>query len=199
MTVPPPRERMAAVRVCLQKSHTVGGRPFPRISAHDHRRHGMQVRGVGEEEEFSPAAVVLVHVLHTSHCIIEPLERWWQSLITRSTCPLPRIIAWQRVSQSPHSNPSSSSPPDLRVRRSNAILGPHAIGMSSHASYTPSPFTLHSITPARSWSPSTCQIMERAASPERSTAAIYRIPTSRHPSTYPPYLHTIQCHHHAGL
>lgn len=139
MTVPPPRDRMAAVRVCLQKSHTVGGRPFPRISAHDHRRHGMQVRGVGEEEEFSPAAVVLVHVLHTSHCIIEPLERWWQSLITRSTCPLPRIIAWQRVSQSPHSNPSSSSPPDLRVRRSNAILGPHAIGMSSHASHT----TLH--------------------------------------------------------
>lgn len=149
----------------------------------------MQVRGVGEEEEFSPAAVVLVHVLHTSHCIIEPLERLWQSLITRSTCPLPRIIAWQRVSQSPHSNPSSSSPPDLRVRRSNAILGPHAIGMSSHASYTPSPFTLHSITPAQSWSPSTCQIMERAASPERSTAAIYRIPTSRHPSTYPPYSH----------
>lgn len=48
----------------------------------------------------------------------------------------------QSVSQSPHSNPSSSSPPDLRVRRSNAILGPHAIGMSSHASYTPSPFTL---------------------------------------------------------
>lgn len=75
MTVPPPRDRMAAVRVCLQKSHTVGGRPFPRISAHDHRRHGMQVRGVGEEEDFSPAAVVLVHVLHTSHCIIEPLER----------------------------------------------------------------------------------------------------------------------------
>lgn len=105
----------------------------------------------------------------------------------------------QSVSRSPHSNPSSSSPPDLRVRRSNAILGPHAIGMSSHASYTPSPFTLHSITPARSWSPSTCQIMERAASPERSTAAIYRIPTSRHPSTYPPYFHTIQCHHHAGL
>lgn len=29
----------------------------------------MQVRGVGEAEEFSPAAVVLVHVLHTSHCI----------------------------------------------------------------------------------------------------------------------------------
>lgn len=27
-TVPPPRDRMAAVRVCLQKSHTVGGRPF---------------------------------------------------------------------------------------------------------------------------------------------------------------------------
>lgn len=133
------------------------------------------------------------------NCIIEPLEKLWQSLITRSTCPLPRIIAWQRVSQSPHSNPSSSSPPDLTVRRSNAILGPHAIGMSSHASYTPSPFTLHSITPAQSWSPSTCQIMERAASPERSTAAIYRIPTSRHPSTYPPYLHTIQCHHHAGL
>lgn len=95
----------------------------------------------------------------------------------------------QSVSQSPHSNPSSASPPDLRVRRSNAILGPHAIGMSSHASYTPSPFTLHSITPAQSWSPSTCQIMERAASPERSTAAIYRIPTSRHPSTYPPYSH----------
>lgn len=103
VTVPPSRDRMAAVRVCLQKSHTVGGRPFhaSALTITEDTACRYEVSAKKRSFHLQPIAVVLVHVLHTSHCIIEPLENCGKasSLARPAHCP-GSLLGKESVSQS---------------------------------------------------------------------------------------------------
>lgn len=81
-TVPPPRDRMAAVRVCLQKSHTVGGRPFHASALTITEDTACRYEVSAKQRSFHLQLLCwCMYFTHFSLYLIEPLEKLWQSLI----------------------------------------------------------------------------------------------------------------------